>query len=815
MSNRLLSQPRAALLSTALTLSTALAPVIATPACAQSTAPAVHRFDIKPQALVDAMREFSRATGIQVAYTASIGSGIASPGVSGSLAPAEALSRLLTGTGLTFRFTGPNAVTLEPAPRSDGDAVQLGPVRVEGSGDDGTAARYDYSVETAASPVPSYVARRSAVGTKTDTPIIETPQSISIVTREALDNQGAVNLTEALRYTAGVSTAAYLNGSGDNYDIFTIRGFANSNSGLLRDGMRLNYNVFDAPTETYGLERVEVLKGPSGTIYGQSGPSGVVNLVSKRPTTTPLHEVEVQAGTFDRYQIATDHGGRLDADGKFSYRLTGLLRDSNEWTDYGRNDRIYVAPAVSWRPTDRTELTVLGYYQKSKTSYYTGLPYSGTVLPNPNETIERDRYLGDPSFNYWDTKAFYAGYLFEHRFSDAIKLKSGLRYSESKLDYGYLYPDALQADGRTMTRGAIRRHDDSDNLSADNNVQARWTAAGGEHVTMVGIDYGLSHYQRTRWFAAAPSIDVYNPSYRNIGSLSFAAPRIDSPIRYEQTGIYIQQQSKFADRIVLTLNGRQDWSDTVVTNLATGAKTRTEADAFTFRTGLTYVHPSGFAPYVSYSESFEPSTGSYWDGSPFVPTTGRQFEAGVKYQPEGSDTLVTLAAYHMKQRNVSTPDPDQVNHPGGQVQTGEIRSKGIELEAQSDITRNLRIRGAFTLIDAEVTKSNIAAQIGLVPVDTPSTMASLWADYTVREGQLSGLSFGLGGRYTSGAYDITNSVKTDGRTLFDTLVAYQVDHWRLAINATNIFDKTYLNSCYSTCWYGRPRSVDVSVRLSW
>ncbi|BAV65346.1 TonB-dependent siderophore receptor [Sphingobium cloacae] len=783
-------------------------------AMAQAAPAGQVEFDIPAQDLNKALLAFTDRAGLQIFYDLDKVAGRRSSAVRGRYAPMEALSQLLVGTGLTFRATG-NRVTLEPAPQSADGAIQLGPVRVQGDTDGKPFLGRYAPPETATSYVPSYAARRSAAGTKTDTPIIETPQSISIVTREALDAQGAVNLTDALRYTSGIGTAAYQNGSGDSYDILTIRGFANTNSGLLRDGMRLNYNVFDAPSETYGLERIEVLKGPAGVLYGQSGPSGIINLVSKRPTTEPLHEIEVQGGTFNRFQLATDHGGAIDTKGTFSYRLTALVRDSGGWLDYGRNDRTYIAPAISWRPDDRTNLTVLGYYQNSKSSYYSGLPYSGTVLANPNGPIARDRYLGDSDFDYWNTDAFYVGYLFEHSFSDAVKFKSGLRYSESTLDYGYVYPTALQADNRTASRSVIRRHDDSDTIAADNNVQVRWNALGGEHLSMVGIDYGRSHYQRTRWFAAAPPIDVYNPVYGNLGTLAFGAARADNPIRYQQTGIYFQQQSKFADRIVVTLNGRQDWAETITTALSTGNKTKVKADAFTFRGGLTYLHPSGFAPYFSYTEAFEPASGSTWDDTPFKPTTGRQYELGIKFQPDGSDTLVTVAAYHLKQQNVSTPDPDQVNHPGAQVQTGEIRSKGIEIEAQSDVTENLRIRGAFTLVDAQVTKSTIPAQVGIHPVDTPSTMVSLWGDYTVHEGALAGLSFGLGGRYTSGTYDIPNRVKTEGRTLFDALIAYQVDHWRLAVNATNIFDKTYINSCYSFCWYGRPRSVDVSLRYNW
>ncbi|EIF27987.1 outer membrane receptor for ferric coprogen and ferric-rhodotorulic acid [Burkholderia sp. Ch1-1] len=328
--------------------------------------------DIPAQDLNAALLVLTQRAGLQIVYDADKVVGRRSSAVKGRMAPIEALSRLLTGTGLSFRISGTNRITIEQAPETAESAIQLGPVRVEGQGERarGIYGRIVPQQETASSYVPSYAARISATATKIDTPILETPQSISIVTREALDTQGATNLTDALRYSAGISTAAYLNGNGDNYDIFTIRGFSNSNSGLLRDGMRLNYNSFDAPSETYGLERIEVLKGPAGVLYGQSGPSGAVNMVSKRPTTDPLHEFELQGGTFSRYQVATDHSGAIDTDGQFSYRLTALARQSGGWTDYGRNDRLYIAPAISWRPDDRTNLTLLGYYQESKSSYY-------------------------------------------------------------------------------------------------------------------------------------------------------------------------------------------------------------------------------------------------------------------------------------------------------------------------------------------------------------------------------------------------------------------------------------------------------------
>lgn len=675
----------------------------------------------------------------------------------------------------------------------------------------------DVVPQTATGPVDGYVAQRSATGTKTDTPILETPQSISVVTKDAMQTQGTLNLANAVRYTSGMNTAAYANGDGNAFDAFTMRGFVVSNSGLLLDGMRLHYNILDAPTDPYALERIDILKGPSSVLYGQSGPSGVINLVSKRPSAESHHEIEVQGGTYDRRQIATDHTGALNEDGTLSYRLTGLFRESHTYLDFNRDNRVFIAPALKWQPSAATSLTLLTSYYKNKSDAYAGLPYSGTVKKNPLGEPSVHTNLGDPNYNYWDSYSKSVGYIFEHKFNDALEVRQSARYGESSLYYGYLFPavtgGALPGN-RTVNRQAIRRHDETDTLTVDTNMTGRWRALGGEHTTLLGLDYGRNHSDTMNYRGAAPPVDLFDPVH-GLPNLppSTLALRNSDVVRFEQVGLYAQQQSKFMDRWVVTLGGRQDWSENRAYSRVTKVGTKQTDDKFTGRAGLTYLAPYGIAPYVSYTQSFEPVGGSDAGGTPFKPTEGEQYEVGVKWQPDNGRTLVTLAAYHLTQQNVLTSDPD---NQGFQVQTGEIRSKGVELEATTEIMRNLRVRGALTFNSSEITKSNTVGQVGFRPADTPMRMASLWVDYKLPPAVLGGMMMGAGVRYMDGTNDVQNSVKTSGYTVYDAMLGYEIEKWRFTLNVQNVFDKKFLSSCNNfSCYYGQPRTAMLSARYSW
>ena len=265
-------------------------------------------------------------------------------------------------------------------------------------------------VERANGPVNGYVASRSASSTKTDTPILETPQTVSVVSREQIRDQGGQTLGEVLNYVPGVSVqATSFTRVSDNIG---IRGFdvAAGNSGLLRDGLKLTSGVYDSTTEPFGLERLEVVKGASSILFGQLGPGGFVNAISKKPVDNPFGEVNVSLGDYQRKEVSADVGGKLADDGSLLYRFTGLVRKSDTPTNYIQDDKLYLAPSVTWRPDANTSLNVYGYYQESKTKFPTPLPYVGTVLPTSVGTIPRQGFLGEPSFDRFETKAGAVGY---------------------------------------------------------------------------------------------------------------------------------------------------------------------------------------------------------------------------------------------------------------------------------------------------------------------------------------------------------------------------------------------------------------------
>lgn len=762
-------------------------------------------YEIPAGPLSVVLTRYASEAGVFLVGASELAAGKQSPGVRGRHSVAGGLAAILAGTGLRAESSAPGRYVLREA----GAVSELAPVTVTG-----TAFQ-----ESATGPVQGFVATRSAVGTKTDTPILETPQSVSVVGRDALEAQGTLNVANGLRYTAGLGAAAYSNGDGNAYDTFTMRGFVVSNGGLLLDGMRLHYNVLDAPVEVYGLERVEVLRGPASMLYGQSGPSGVVNLVSKRPSTDARHEIEVTGGSNNRRQVATDHTGALNETGTLSYRLTGLFRESDTFVGHNRDDRTFFAPSLTWRPSAATSVTLLASYQKSESSYYSGLPYSGTVRPNPLGEPARDTNLGDPDYNYWNSTSKSIGYALEHAFNDAVTLRQSMRYGESKLRYGYLFHATTAGDlpgNRVVARQGIRRLDDTSQLGVDTNLSGRWRALGGEHTTLVGLDYGRSHSDTQNYRGNAPATDLFAPVRDIPGVPPTMALRNSDKVRFEQVGLYVQQQSKFLDQWVVTLSGRQDWAENRALSRVTGLRQTQRDDAFTGRVGLTYLAPHGIAPYVSYATSFEPMGGTTYDGSPYKPTKGEQVEAGIKWQPPGSETLVTLAAYHLTQQNLPTLHPDQATYPNGRIQTGEVTSKGVELEAATHLTPSLRMRGALTFNHSEITKSNIPGETGRRQPDTPARMASLWVDYRLPDAWLPGLVAGGGVRYVAGTYDGPNAVKTDGYTVYDAMLGYRVQNWKFTLNVMNVFDKRYLSSCYAfACYYGQPRTAMLTANYAW
>lgn len=775
---------------------------------ASAAVPSRKAYDIPAGSLEATLNRFGREAGILLSFPTEVTAGLQSKGLRGNYAVQEALPLLLQGTGLAAMAQSNGSYVLvkraEPAPpEATADEVMLPTVRVKAA----------FEKEMATGPVTGYVAKRSATGSKTDTPIVETPQSISVITSDEIRALGATTLREALGYSTGVQVEQSMD-LRDEW--FQLRGF-DAQENVYRDGLRVGVSAggyANADVNPYGLERIEVLRGPSSVLYGKASPGGVVNLTSKRPTDTPLHEIELLAGSFKHKQAAFDLSDALG--GEWSYRLTGLLKDSETQTDFANDDRIYIAPALMWKPSANTSLTLLANYQRNKqgAAINMSLPRIGTLTNNVNGKIPVERYHGEPGFDRFKKTQSSLGYLFDHRFDEMWSFRQNLRYSDVGVDYANAYGDSLGADQRTLGRKAFTPRESARSWRVDNQLQAQWMHGVFEHTALFGLDYQRTRYGLKAGFGDAPDIDIYNPSY----GAPVAEPALyeNSVTRSSQIGLYLQDQIKYDKRWVFLLGGRLD--NTRSEKHESIGKTNAAQRDFkpTGRTGVVYLFDSGLAPYASYSTSFDPVIGVKSSGNTFMPTEGKQAEIGVRYQPSGSRSMVSAALFDLTQKNVRTIDP---NNPTNSIQTGEVRSRGLELEAKWGLTSALNLIASYTYLDAKVTQSNDGTK-GNQRARTSKNSASLWADYTVQTGDFRGLSMGIGARYKdSMPIADTNIYRIPARTLVDAMLRYDWKQYTASLNVTNLLNKEYVGVCYSDdygfCGYGPVRNISVSLRYRW
>ncbi len=644
---------------------------------------------------------------------------------------------------------------------------------------------------------------QSFTSTKTDTPLIEVPQPITVVTDDMFRAQGAISIAETLRYVAGVNADTY--GRDTRVDSFKIRGV---DALQFRDGMRDIFSYYASITaDPYNFSRVEVVRGPASVLFGQGSIGGIVNLVSKTPVFENAGEVQLTYGSFDRKEVLADVN--LAAGDTLAGRVVARARDADTFVANVPDDRVMVAPSVTWRAGADTDVTLLGLYQKDDTgSTANFLPIVGTLRPNrDNPPLDRYLFVGKPGYDRYEGRLLQGTGMLTHRFGADVKLSLKARYIDSRLDYATHYTNSYSnptdpylpgSNGRLIGLYADTSAARMNIFSTDNNLQARFrTGATIEHTLLAGVDYSWNRVRKNGTYDYQ-TIDLYDIDYTAILAPTVLAPQSNDAQR--QLGFYAQDQMRLWDRVSIVLGVRHDRVRTDSTNVVTGTVSRVDNDATTFRAGIIGEVAAGISPFFSYTESFLPISGSTAAGTPFRPQTGTQYEAGAKWQPDTA-TLVTATAFRIKERN------RPIDGPGTQIiQAGELTTKGFELEA----TRH--IPDAFDL--------TLAYGFNDVTGDSRATgfmarhIASAWATRTF-VGSWAALRLGAGVRYTgeqvSSSADWT--IVTPARTMVDALVEVTRDRWRFAVNATNLFDNRAFASCLARgdCFNTAPRNVMASL----
>lgn len=682
-------------------------------------------------------------------------------------------------------------VPLGPLPALSQDVTVLERIEVEAESD-------DILVQD------GYVAQKDRIGAKVDTPVVEIPQSISVVTQDQIEDQKPRTLNESLSYTASANPNSF--GFDSRYDAFFLRGFPAYYTGVFRDGLR-QYNGPSAwfKTEPYGIEGLTVLKGPASSLYGVSGPGGLVNIVTKRPKEEQFREVELLFGGYDRYQAAFDFSGPMNEDGTLLYRLTGLGRLAETELPGYPDDKLYIAPAFTWQPDEDTKLTVLSEFSRAVTG--------GTAFfYNPVYGQASDIYEGDPAWNDFAGVQGRIGYEFEHRFNDWLTVRQNLRFNAVDADLQYSGHYATGPDfPADLARYWGHYKEDMKNFVVDNMAQFEFDTGPIQHVAVAGLDYAWSEYDAQSASSFASIEDIRSQPFAFVGGQTM-----------DQYGIYLHDQMTWNGWTVFA-SGRHDWVDSHSTDYLFN-ETDQRDSAFSGRLAVSYRTDWGIIPYANYSTSFSPNLGFVYDAVTDErrvarPTKGEQVEVGVKYEIPDYNAVVTAAYFNIDQTDGVVYD-GTFDDAGNQRQRQlDLNSQGFELEANASFDNGFGLIASYTYMRMEIEKG-AAGTVGNELSATPNHIASLWGHYTFQDGALAGLGLGAGVRYVGESFgDDQNSFVNEDRVFVDASLSYDFGarnpQWEgvlLQVNAKNLFDERKQVCTAGNCYWDEGRSVFGSLR---
>ncbi|WP_447834156.1 TonB-dependent siderophore receptor [Aeromonas veronii] len=647
---------------------------------------------------------------------------------------------------------------------------------------------------------------------KVEVPMAETPRAVSVVNREELEQHAVLQLDEALRYRSGVLTGLY--GSDNNTDWFKVRGF--DAASYLDGSIQFGSGYYLWTPEPFGLESVEVLKGPASMLYGVAPPGGVINAISKRPTATPKGQVDLQLGSRDHRQVGVDVSDALSDSSR--YRMVALYKERDGVLTGTYNDRVYLAPSVTFDLSDRTSLTLLASFLHDEGVPTNGFfPVYGTLNTSGGQ-IDPSTNLSQPDYDRNRNTQISTGYELAHQLNQSWEFKQNVRfnYNDLLLRQTYIFPTY---EGTTAYRGLVYRDGNTKSATMDNQMVGYWNTDSTEQTLLLGVD--LQRHVNEGVEAdnyGMGSINTMNPDYSGFPGFD------ESTATYQKTtmaqeGIYAQHQIRWDDRWLLTAGGRFDYVETHNISKTYDRDEKQYDHALSLSGSLMYLADNGISPYLAYSESFlmlpgiDPNTKTSYKSR-----EGKLYEAGVKYAPAFLDGYINLALFDLEQSNALVSSGS-----GQQTQAGEMTSQGIELEGSVQATDALRLTAAYTYTDAKTNDTGSGDRRASL---IPRHIASFWGNYKVQQGVASGLELGTGVRYIGSSVGIGavnadytpiyGSAEVPAHTVWDAMIGYDfAKNWRAQLNVNNLLGETYVASCDYYCYYGEPRSVVGSINYRW
>jgi len=673
---------------------------------------------------------------------------------------------------------------------------------------------------TADDPVlPPYRVPGTSIGTRTDTPLLNIPQSIQVIPQQVIEEQAATTVNEALRNAVGVSTGRVAT---DNQSLVpVIRGFETQN--VLRNGLRDETFGFGSGTSLSNIERVEILRGPASVLYGQGNLGGTLNLVTEQPLDQSRYEAAFTLGQFDRQVAALDLTGPLNPNG-LAYRLNAAYETTDTFRDFEELETIFVSPAFRVIDTETTTLTLdLEYFQGRSWGSAPELPAAGTVLDNPNGEVDRAVNLGEPSLSETESQVTRLGYRFEHQLNENLTLRNEfLAAFRDTPDSRFVIPTRLELDQRTLTRLFTENPGDQQNLVLNTSLVSAFSTGSIDHELLVGVELIRENLEDTINFRFLNPIDIFDPDYSPESISSARLQFSQAETQTDAVGLYLQDQVSLFEDVILVLGGRLDWVDQSYEDVLNPSESfDRQEDVFSPRIGLVYQPDDTLSFYASYIRSFEPVIGRERSldpltnqtqvGDPFEPERGTQYEIGVKAESPDGRLLATLALYQLERTNVVTQGPDS---PLSSVQVGEQRSRGLELNVVGEILPGWNIIAGYAYTDAEITDDNQFEEGNRLP-NAPEHAASLWTTYEIQQGDLQGLGFGLGLFFQGErAGDLNNTFDLPGYLRADAALFYRRGDIQIGLNIQNLFDTEYYEGARNDVRVipGEPLTVSGTIR---
>lgn len=634
-----------------------------------------------------------------------------------------------------------------------------------------------------------YRVPNSTTATKTDTPIRDIPQSIQVIPKEVIQDRQVTRIEEALQNVSGVTFL----GNDDSRGVgFGLRGF--ESAPILRDGFRL-YDDFDQGfPETANLERIEVLKGPASVLYGEIEPGGIINLVSKQPLDNPFYQAELQVGSREFVRPRIDISGPLTTDGSLLYRLNALYQHRESFRNYDTDaERFFAAPTLTWKISDRTDLTIALEYVDDR-----GFADFGTIASgNGIADIPASRVTNNPDDTITN-KYFSVGYNFEHRFNENWTLRNAFRYLYYNYDYSVLALPFEFDETATLTRFFAEQESEARYYTLQTNVVGKLTTGSIKHTLLLGVDLNRSENNTLTTFGDPSPLDIFSPVYESKPAADTLPVLSDTTNESNRLGVYVQDQVALLDNLFLLAGVRYDTVDQKIINNPTaddeGSEQNQTEDAFTPRIGVVYQPIKEVSLYASYSRSFKPNNETTASGDVLKAEVGEGYEVGVKTEWLEGKLSATLAYFDITKQNVAVSDPA---FPGlnFSIATGEQRSRGVELDAIGEILPGWNVIASYAYIDAEVTEDTDPDLVDNKLPGIPEHSASLWTTYEIQKGNLQGLGFGIGFNYVGEREGgLPNSFQADSFFLTNAAIFYRRDNWRFALNFKNLFDVDYIDA---------------------